>query len=184
MALEVTQDKIKELFSKEEIEKRVSELANKISQDYKDSKDLIVVGVLKGSVIFTSDLIRKLDVPCQLEFIRLSSYEGSKSSGKVRIYDLSLPDVKDKDIIIAEDIVDSGRTAQFLLNFFKSQGEVRSVKLATLLDKPSKRASGLEDVKADYTCFTIDDIFILGYGLDYDQDYRDLPYLGYIDGLN
>jgi hypoxanthine phosphoribosyltransferase len=125
--------------------------------------------------------MREISVDCQIEFIRLSSYEqGTTSSGKVKSMDLTLPDLTGKDVIIVEDIIDSGRTAKFLVDFFKTQN-ARTIKLATLFDKPSRRIDELKEIKADYTCFEIEDKFILGYGLDFEQKHRDLPYVGYIE---
>lgn len=181
--LTLNKSDLKILHSEKEIDERISEVAEQINRDYKDCNDLIVVGVLKGAFIFTSDLVRKLNLPVQVEFIRLSSYEGTESSGSFKVYDLTLPALKDKDILIVDDIVDSGRTAKFLLDFFHNQGDVGSVKLVTLFDKPCKRAEQFKDINPDYCCFNVDDKFILGYGLDYDQKFREVPYIGYIDGL-
>lgn len=182
MALTIMDKEIQTLFSADEINQRTEEVAAQINADYKGVSELIVIGVLKGSLLFTSDLIRKLNLPVQLEFIRLASYgSGTSSSGIVKAYDLSLPDLTDKDILIVEDIVDSGRTAQFLLNFMKDQYKAKSIKIASLLDKPCRRAEEFKDIKPDYCCFTVEDKFIVGYGLDYDQRYRELPYLGFIE---
>lgn len=181
--LTLNKSDLKVLHSAEEIAERISEIAEQINRDYKNTKDLIVVGVLKGAFVFTSDLVRKLNLPIQVEFIRLSSYEGTESSGSFKIYDLTLPSLKEKDILIVDDIVDSGRTAKFLLDFFHNQGSVNSVKLVTLFDKPCKRLEEFKSIKPDYCCFNVDDKFILGYGLDYDQKFREIPYIGYIDGL-
>jgi hypoxanthine phosphoribosyltransferase len=184
MTLTVSLDAVQVLFSKQQIDAKLDLIAEQISNDYQGSSNLVIVGVLKGSVIFTADLIRRLRVPCELEFIRLSSYNGgTESSGKVKVYDLSLPDLHNKEILIIEDIVDSGRTGQFLLNFFKNQVEAKSVKLVALIDKPCKRQEEFADIRPDYCCFTIDDHFVLGYGLDYNQQFRYLPYIGYIENL-
>ncbi len=180
----IAQDQIQVLFSQERIDERITELAKQISQDYASVSDLVLIGVLKGAALFSADLIRKLSIPCQLEFIRLASYQtGTESSGEIRVFDLSVPDLKNRDILIAEDIVDSGRTAEFLKNFFEEQVGVRSMRIASLLDKPSRRLASLQHIKPDYSCFTVDDHFILGYGLDYEQKFRHLPYLGFIEGL-
>jgi hypoxanthine phosphoribosyltransferase len=183
MTISFTDSQIKVLHSAQEISQRVIEIAQQINKDYKNLDNLVVVGVLKGAFIFTSDLIRALDMNCQVEFIRLSSYEGTKGSDEFRLYDLTLPSLKDKNILIVEDIVDSGRTAKFLLDFFKNQAGVNTVKLASLFDKPCRRLEELKDIKPDYCCFKVDDKFILGYGLDFDQKYRQLPYIGYVEGL-
>ncbi|MDD9898037.1 MAG: hypoxanthine phosphoribosyltransferase [Candidatus Melainabacteria bacterium] len=177
----VNKSDIKILFSEEEIEAKVKELAAKIDEDYKDIDDIVLVGVLKGSFIFLSDLARAIKLSCQIEFIRVSSYDsGTESSGTVKALDLTLPELAGKNVIIVEDIVDSGRTAKFLLDFFALQSGAKTIKLATLFDKPCRRVPELKDIQADYTCFEIDDKFILGYGLDVDQEFRDLPYIGYI----
>lgn len=176
-----TKNQIKVLFSEAEIAAKVDELAKKISQDYKDQGDLIIVGVLKGAFIFAADLVRKLTIPCHIEFIRLSSYQGTDSSGDIKSYDLTLPDLSNKNVLIIEDIVDSGRTLQFLKTFFSTQRHVKSIRVASLFDKPSRRIAELKDLKPDYSCFEIEDQFILGYGLDYEQEFRELPYVGFID---
>lgn len=183
MADQIDVNQIQTLFSKEDLAKRIKEVASSISEDYKKEgvESIIVVGVLKGALLFTADLIRELDIPVQLEFIRLSSYKGTTSSGLIRTYDLSLPNITQNNILIIEDIVDSGRTAQFLLNFFNNQTEAKSVKLVSLLDKPCKRLDEYKEIDPDYSCFTVDDKFVVGYGLDFDQHFRDLPYIGYIE---
>lgn len=183
MQLSISKENIKVLYDAEAISRRILELANQINQDYKNSSSLVVVGVLKGALIFTSDLVRHLNLNCELEFIKLSSYESTNSSGTVKSYDLTLPDLSDKDVLIVEDIIDSGRTAKFLLDFFAHQTSAKSIKIAALFDKPCRRVPELASIKPDYCCFTIDNKFILGYGLDYEQKFRELPYVGYIDGL-
>jgi hypoxanthine phosphoribosyltransferase len=173
---------IKVLYSAEEIQKRIQELAQQISRDYKDVDDLVVVGVLKGAFIFTADLVRAMGLPAQIEFIKLSSYNNDKteSSGKVKA-DLSLPKLKGRNVLVVEDIVDSGRTAKFLLDLFNNDLSVKSVKIAALFDKPCRRAEGLKHIKPDYCGFTIDDHFIVGYGLDHSQNFRELPYVGRVE---
>lgn len=185
MALTIAKDDIKVLFSEQEIKDRIQEIAKQIAQDYAPTDELIVIGVLKGALLFTADLIREIELPVQLEFIRLSSYgSGTSSSGSVKAYDLTLPDISDKNILVVEDIVDSGRTADFLMKFLKEQSQTKSIKLVSLLDKPCRRVPELNDIKPDYCCFTVDDKFIVGYGLDFDQKFRDLPYLGYVENLS
>lgn len=184
MSLTIAKEDIKVLYSQEEIAQRIKEVAKLISQDYKDCENLIVIGVLKGALLFTADLIRELSTPSQLEFIRLSSYGAStESSGTVKAYDLTLPDLADKDILVVEDIIDSGRTAQFLLSFLENQAQTKSIKLVSLLNKPCRRLKEFSHVEPDYCCFTVEDKFIIGYGLDYDQKFRDLPYLGYVENV-
>ena len=184
MTISFTDSQIKVLHSADEIAERVSEVAKQIHDDYKNLDNLVLVGVLKGAFVFASDLIRKIDLSCQIEFIRLSSYEGTTGSDEFKLYDLTLPSLKGKNILIVEDIVDSGRTAKFLLDFFKNQAGVETVKLVSLFDKPCRRLDELKEIKPDYCCFKVDDKFILGYGLDFDQKYRELPYIGYVEGLS
>jgi hypoxanthine phosphoribosyltransferase len=178
----IKKSEIKVLFSAAEIQSRIENLAKTINQDYQNLDNIVVVGVLKGSFMFTADLVRYLKPELQLEFIKLSSYDdGTESSGKVKAIDLSLPDMSGKNVLLVEDIVDSGRTAKFLLDFFKTQEEVASVKLVSLFNKECRRSPEFKDLKPDYCCFDIDDHFIVGYGLDYAQKYRELPYVGFIE---
>lgn len=173
---------IKVLYSEDQIQQRIKELAGEISSDYRDVEDLVVVGVLKGAFMFTADLVRAMTVPSQIEFIKLSSYNNeTESTGKVKAVDLSLPELKGRDVLVVEDIVDSGRTAKFLLDFFSNQLSAKSVKIAALFDKPCRRIEDLKYIKPDYTCFTIEDYFILGFGLDYSQRFREIPYVGYVE---
>ena len=161
------------LFSREEIYKRVSEIGAQISEDFRD-KDPVFVGVLKGCFIFMADLMRCVKVKCSMDFMAVSSYRGTTSTGAVSIdKDLSAP-IEGRHIILVEDILDSGVT----LNYLKSYLQVRkpaSITIATLLDKPSRRKA---DIYADYSCFEVPDAFVVGYGLDYNQRYRNLPYIG------
>jgi hypoxanthine phosphoribosyltransferase len=182
--LQVAKEKIQVLYSEEQIQTRIRELAAQIDNDYQDSDSLVVIGVLKGAFVFVADLIRALEINTQVEFIRLSSYEDkTQSSGTVRLYDLSLPILENRDVLLVDDIVDSGRTAKFLLDFVSTQSRARSVKLAALFDKPCRRLVELNHINPDYCCFNVDDKFILGYGLDFDQKFRELPYIGYIPEL-
>ena len=166
----------KVLFSKEQIEEIVHRLGSEISNDYKD-KNLLLVGILKGSVVFMSDLMRELTIPCNIEFMALSSYgSDTRSSGVVRVLkDLSI-DIKDYDVLVIEDILDSGNT----LSQLKAMLEMRkpkSLKICTFFDKPERRTA---DISADYVGAVIPDAFIVGYGLDYAEKYRNLSYVGVI----
>ena len=153
----------KKLFSEREIQKRVSELGKEITEDYK-GKELLVLCILKGSIIFTADLVRKIKTPLTVEYI---SAKNSKHN--------SLPDyIKDRDILIVEDIIDSGKTLSYLVDYLLLKG-AKSVKTATMLDKPSRR---VVDFTPDYCGREIPDEFVVGYGLDYDEKYRALPYIG------
>lgn len=165
---------IETLISREEVELRIKELAKLIETDYKE-KDLICVGLLKGSVMFLSDLIKEITLPLQIDFMNVSSY-GSEttSSGNVKVIKDTDIDVRGKDVLIVEDIIDTGITLEYVIGMFKTKG-VASVKTCTLLSKPERRKI---DVKVDYIGFEVPDKFVIGYGLDYAQKYRNLPYIG------
>ncbi|HIQ58267.1 MAG TPA: hypoxanthine phosphoribosyltransferase [Candidatus Merdivicinus intestinavium] len=164
----------KVLVSEEELKAKVQELGSQITRDYQ-GKDLLMVSVLKGSVIFMADLMRAIDLPCTIDFMCVSSYgSGTKSSGVVKIIkDLDL-DLHGKDLLIVEDILDSGKTLHYITRMLADRGTA-SIRIATLLDKPERRTAPLTP---DYSCFTIPDEFVVGYGLDYDERYRNLPYIG------
>lgn len=170
------QDAERILINEKEIDEITTALAERINADYKDSqKPLILVTILKGSLIFASDLMRKLDLPVELEFMKVSSYgAGTKSSGEIRIHlDLARENLEKYNIIVIEDIVDSGRTLSRLTALLKNRN-ANSVKTCTLLDKPSRREV---DFVPDYVGCQIEDEFVIGYGLDYDEKYRNLPYV-------
>ena len=168
------EDVLRVLLSEDEIREKVRELGGKITADYKNS-NLMLVTVLKGAVVFLADLMRQIDVPAEIDFMVVSSYgSGVKSSGVVKIVkDLDVP-LAGKDILIVEDILDSGLTLSYIKELLESRGP-RSLRLATLLDKPSRRKV---DLQADYIGFSVPDEFVIGYGLDYDEKYRNLPYIG------
>lgn len=167
---------IKVLVSEEEVDKRIRELGEQISKDYA-GKEVHLICVLKGGVFFMCELAKRITVPVTLDFMSVSSYGSStKSSGVVKIVkDLDEP-LKDKNVIVVEDIVDSGRTLSYLLEMLRDRHPA-SLRLCTLLDKPERR---VVDVNVDYTGFNIPDEFVVGYGLDYDQRYRNLPYIGIV----
>ena len=169
-------EEIKVLIDEEKLEKRVQEIAAQIEEEYK-GKELTLICILKGSIFFTLDLAKKISGDVKLEFIRVSSYnEGTESSGEIKMK-LDLKDsIQGKDVIVIEDIIDTGRTLSYLIEYLKMK-KPNSVKLCALLDKPDRR---VVDVKVDYTGFKIPDKFVVGYGLDYDEKYRNLPYVGYI----
>lgn len=163
----------KVLISEEQIKAKVAELGKQISEDYKD-KQLLMVGILKGSLVFMADLMRAVDINCKIDFMSISSYSGTESTGQVRIIlDLNRP-IKDYDLLIVEDILDSGVTLSYIKQLLMPRCP-KSIKICTLLDKPERRKA---DIKADYFGFTVPDEFVIGYGLDYDEDYRNLPYVG------
>lgn len=165
------QDIEKILFTEEQLQKKVKELGNQIANDYKD-KDLLVIGILKGSNIFMSDLVRKINIPLQMDFMDVSSYgNATESTGVVRIIkDLECA-IDGRDILIVEDIIDSGLTLRYLKDMLLSRNP-RSVKICTLLDKPTRRK---QQVEIDYLGFEVPDEFIVGYGIDYAEKYRNLP---------
>ena len=161
------------LISEEELQAKVREMGRKISEDFR-GKNPLFVGVLKGCFIFMSDLLRYVDIHCTMDFMAVSSYQGTSSTGAVKINKDLNQDIEGRHIIIVEDILDSGVT----LSYLKKYLEVRkpaSISIATLLDKPARRKA---DVYADYYCFEVPDAFVVGYGLDYNEVYRNLPYIG------
>lgn len=168
---------IEVLYSNEQIQERLDRLAEELNRVYADTDELIVVCILKGGFMFTSDLVRRLTVPCQIEFVRLASYEGQNSSGRVKPVDLSLPQLTGKDVLLLEDIVDTGITLNFFMDYVKSLHIPKSLRLAVLLDKKEARK---QPVHIDYACFDVDNRFVIGYGLDNDGFYRNLPYIGWV----
>ena len=163
------------LVSEEQIQQKVNELAAILSEEYA-GKDPVFVGVLKGVVMFFGDMVKRITVPCQIDFMWISSYgSGTKSGGKVNIVlDLLRQDLETCDILIVEDIIDSGRTLSYLCNYLTLKG-AKSVKTVTLLDKPSRREV---EFTPDYHGLEVPDYFVVGYGLDYNERYRALPYVG------
>jgi len=164
----------KVLFTEQEIKECVKALGAELTRDYK-GKNPLMLCVLKGATVFFSDLIREIETEVQIEFIRASSYVGELSSGQVKLDVRDLPDVSGRDVVIVEDIVDTARTLSLLTERLRHMSPA-SLKVAALLDKPSRRV--VEGFKADYTGFEIDDFFVVGYGLDCDQRFRNLPYIG------
>lgn len=162
------------LLTEEQIDEIVKGLGKKISEDYK-GKNLVLVSVLKGSVVFMADLMRAIDIPLSIDFMVVSSYgNSSESSGVVKIIKDLDTDLRGMDLLIVEDILDTGRTLASLIEILKMRNP-SSVKICTFLDKPERR---LADIKADYVGCSVPDEFVIGYGLDYDERYRNLPYLG------
>jgi hypoxanthine phosphoribosyltransferase len=163
------------LISKEEIAAAVEKLGRQISEDYKD-RDLVLVSVLKGSVVFMADLMRAVTIPVSIDFMAVSSYGGTAtaSTGVVRILKDLDSQVAGKDILLVEDILDSGKTLSYLREHVHSKG-ARSIRIATLLDKPERR---MVDIRPDYRCFVVPDEFVVGYGLDFNERYRNLAFVG------
>lgn len=163
------------LLSEAQIKARIRELGQELMRDYAD-KNPVFVGVLKGVVVFYADMIRGFDAPCQLDFMWISSYQGTQSTGVMQVrHDMSA-DLQGRHVVILEDILDTGRSLTFTRDHLLSKGAA-SVKICTLLDKPEGRAPGYE-IKADYVGFTIPNAFVVGFGLDYNEKYRNLPYVG------
>lgn len=165
------------LVTREEIAQAVAKLGRQITEDYQ-GKQLMLVGILKGAIVFFSDLLREIDLPVKTEFMAVSSYGAStKTTGVVNLVKDLTVDITGMHVLIVEDIVDSGMTLSYLSKYLSTRGAA-SIKIATLLDKPERRRV---DLKADYFCFTIPDEFVVGYGLDYDEKYRNLPDIGVLD---
>ncbi|MFN3551391.1 MAG: hypoxanthine phosphoribosyltransferase [Endomicrobiia bacterium] len=169
--------KLKILISEEKIKKRVAELAKRISKDYRKKGKLLIVGILKGSAIFLSDLVRKLNIDCEIDFISIRSYDGKNSSGVVQLILDLYDNPVGKNILIVEDIVDTGRTLKFLKENLLTR-KAKSVKICVLLNKVGRRKT---KIKIDYKGFDVPNKFIVGYGLDYNEQYRNLPYIASID---
>lgn len=170
-------DKINVLISEKDVEKRIAELAAQITKDY-EGKQVHLVCVLKGSIFFTCELAKRIPLPVTLDFMSVSSYGNRKeSSGRAKIVKDLDEDIEGKEVIIIEDIIDSGRTLSYLMDMLKAR-KPASLKLCTLLDKPDRRVT---DVSVDYIGFEIPDKFVVGYGLDFAQKYRNLPYIGVIE---
>ena len=174
----ITESDLKILFDENLIKEKVQALASKLNEIYAN-EEISLICVLKGSVLFMTDLAKYLKMPLKMEFIRLSSYgSGFTSTGKVNAVDISLPDLNDKNVLIIEDIIDTGHTAKFLMDFINLNFHTKSLKFCSLLDKKVKREVNID---ADFYCFEVDDKFLVGYGLDYDGYYRNLPYIGYVE---
>ena len=161
------------LISEQELQEKVTALGRQISRDF-EGKDPLFVGVLKGCYIFMADLLRHVDICCSMDFMAVSSYSGTSSTGAVKINKDLSEDIAGRHLIIVEDILDSGVTLNYLTHFLSQRGPA-SIHIATLMDKPSRRKA---PVYADYSCFEVPDAFVVGYGLDYNEHYRNLPYIG------
>ena len=172
------ENKIRVLIPEDQVAEKIKEIGEKISEDYA-GKSVHLICVLKGGVFFTCELAKRITVPVSLDFMSVSSYgAGTESSGVVKIIkDLDEP-LAGKHVLIVEDIIDSGRTLSYLIEILKQRNPA-DIRICTLLDKPSRRVK--KEVVVDYTCFSIPDEFVVGYGLDYDQKYRNLPYIGVVE---
>lgn len=170
---------VKVMIEESAVDKRVRELGEEISRDY-EGKQIHLISILKGGVFFTCELAKRITVPVSIDFMSVSSYgDGTASSGIVKIAKDLDESLEGKDVIVVEDIIDSGRTLYYLMDILAKRNP-KSLKLCTLLDKPDRR---VKDVKVDYIGFEIPDEFVVGYGLDYAQKYRNLPYVGIVEGV-
>ena len=163
------------LLTEEQIQAKIRELGEILTEEYKD-KDPVVVGVLKGVVVFYADMIRHIKVPCQMDFMWISSYAGTNSTGQMQVRRDVSCDIKGRHVLILEDIFDTGNSLDFTVKHLLAK-EPASLKICTLLDKPEGRKPGIT-LKADYVGFTIPNAFVVGYGLDFNEHYRNLPYVG------
>lgn len=171
---EMEKDILKVLLSEDEIKAKVKELGQRISEDYAGKRP-VFLGILRGSYVFMADLLRNVDLYCTMDFMAVSSYgSGTTTTGAVKINKDVTENIEGRDLIIVEDILDSGVTLSYLKNYLSGRGAA-SIKIVTLLDKPARRKA---DIKADYFGFTVPDEFVVGYGLDYAETYRNLPYIG------
>ena len=163
------------LLTEEQIRTRIEELGKILTEEYRD-KEPIVVGVLKGVVVFYADMIRKIQVPCQMDFMWVSSYAGTESTGSMVVKRDVSSDIRGRHVLILEDIFDTGNSLDFVYKHLMAK-EPASIKICTLLDKPERRKPGIT-LQADYVGFTIPNAFVVGYGLDFNEYYRNLPYIG------
>ncbi|UCC12753.1 MAG: hypoxanthine phosphoribosyltransferase [candidate division WOR-3 bacterium] len=168
---------MKILIEKNKIDDTVKNLGTRISRDYAD-KNPVMVGVLKGAFMFMADLLRSIDIPCEVDFLSIQSYNGKSSSGVVRLLSDLTVDITGRHVILVEDIIDTGRTVTYILENLHTR-KPESLAVCTLLDKQEARQV---DIGLQYVGFTIPDVFVVGYGLDYDQNYRHLNYIGVLDG--
>ena len=168
-------DILKVLITEEQIRQRIQELGEELTRDYRD-KDPIIVGVLKGVVVFYADMIRQIKTPCQMDFMWISSYQGTNSTGMMEVKRDVTADIKNRHVLILEDIYDTGNSLDFTYRHLMAK-QPASLKICTLLDKPERRKPGIT-LKPDYVGFTVPNAFVVGYGLDYNEQYRNLPYVG------
>ncbi len=168
--------KLKVMYREEQLQEKIKEIAKKIDEDYK-GKEVIVISILKGAIFFTVDLVKKMSTPIVLETMQVSSYSGTESTGDIRVKKDLDSNIEGKDVLIVEDIVDSGYTLKFLKEYLISKNP-KSLKIAVLMDKKERRKV---DVNIDYVCFEIPNKFVVGYGFDVDEKGRNIPYVGYIE---
>ncbi len=169
-------DNLKVMYKEEELQERIKEIAKKIDEDYR-GKEIVVVSILKGAIFFTVDLVKKMETPIILETMQISSYEGTESTGNIVVKKDLDYNIEGKDVLIIEDIVDSGRTLKYLKEYLITKNP-NSIKIAVLMDKKERRVT---NVDIDYICFEIPNKFVVGYGFDVDERGRNIPYVGYIE---
>lgn len=169
-------ENINVLISEEDLDKRIGEIAKEIDKDY-EGESVVIVSILKGAVFFTVDLVKKMQTPIELQFMQVSSYEGTETTHNIKLKKDLDKDIVGKNVIIVEDIIDTGHTLKHLKEYLLSK-KPKSLKIAVLTDKKERREA---EIEADYVGFTIPNKFVVGYGLDYDEAYRDLPYVGYVE---
>lgn len=174
--MEDLEKKLKIMYTEEQIQNRIKEVAKKIDEDYK-GKTVIIISVLKGAIFFTVDLVKKMKTPIILEVIQVSSYQGTQSTGNIIVKKGLDTNIEGKDVLIVEDIIDTGYTLKYLKEYLQSQNP-KSLKIAVLADKKERRKA---DVKVDYTCFEIENKYVVGYGFDVDEIGRNIPYIGYLE---
>ena len=171
--------KLKTLVDEKALKQKIKELADKINSEYNEHEPIVAICVLKGAVMFFTELVQHLKMPIRMEFVSLSSYGSSKiSSGKVSALNISLPPLENEKVLVVEDIMDTGLTLNFLIDYLKSKCKVKDVKLAVMFNKECARKYPLEP---DYAAFEVDNKFIVGFGLDCDELYRNIPYIGYVE---
>ena len=174
--MEDLEKKLKIMYTEEQIKNRIKEVAKKIDEDYK-GKTVIIISVLKGAIFFTVDLVKKMKTPIILEVMQVSSYQGTQSTGNIIVKKGLDTNIEGKDVLIVEDIIDTGYTLKYLKEYLQSQNP-KSLKIAVLADKKERRKA---DVKVDYTCFEIENKYVVGYGFDVDEIGRNIPYIGYLE---
>ncbi len=170
-------DNLKVMYEEEELQKRIKEVAEQIDKDYEGTDEIVIISVLKGAIFFTVDLVKKMKTPITLEVMQVSSYTGTESTGNIIVKKDLDNSIEGKNVLIVEDIIDSGRTLKYLKEYLQTKNP-KSVKIAVLMDKKERR---IVDIDVDYTGFVIPNKFIVGYGFDYDEKGRNIPYVGYLE---
>lgn len=170
-------DNLKVMYEEEELQKRIKEVAEQIDKDYEGTDEIVIISVLKGAIFFTVDLVKKMKTPITLEVMQVSSYTGTESTGNIIVKKDLDNSIEGKNVLIVEDIIDSGRTLKYLKEYLQTKNP-KSVKIAVLMDKKERRVA---DIDVDYTGFVIPNKFVVGYGFDVDEKGRNIPYVGYLE---